>query len=199
MNVWKGFAAGIVLSAVLGAAGMLAAFSPSRRDGYPVDGRIDSMTVEHLQRAISHLGLDARAFTYDTSQKHVLRVDVDDYVDGKLSASEQIGKHVVPNVGRQTFMIFCDSRDKDRLAISDDFMSPCANSESADAAPKRPDRYVTHWNEGAVLRTGEKAPLLYLVDPAKKGFSYPVMSVEKLASEYPRVIVVSATLDPEGK
>jgi len=195
MKVWKAFAAGIILSAAFGAAGILAA---SKRDGYPVDGRISSMTIEHLQRAISHLGLETRGFTYDTSSKHVLRVDVDDYVDGKLSASEQIGKHAVPNVGRQTFMIFCDSRDREHFVISEDFMSPSGNTESADAHLKKPKSWGTWWNDSAVLRTGEKSPLLYLIDQGHKSISLP-MPVEKMVSEFPRVIVVSATLEPEGK
>lgn len=198
MSVWKAFAAGIILSAVFGVAGILAAFAPPRDDGYPVDGRIGSMTVEHLQRAISHLGLDARGFTYDTSQKHVLRVDVDDYVDGKLFATERIGKHEVPSVGRQTFMLFCDSRDKDRFAISEDFMSPAGSSEGATAHPKKPSAWGTWWNDSAVLRTGEKSALLYLIDQGQKSISFP-MPVEKMVSEFSRVIVVSATLEPDAK
>jgi hypothetical protein len=195
MNVWKAFAAGIILSAVFGAAGILAA---SKRDGYPVDGRVSSMTVEHLQRAISHLGLETRGFTFDTTQKHVLRVDVDDYVDGKLFASEQIGKHAMPIVGLQTFMLFCDSRDKERFAISEDFMSSTGPSEGATAHPKKPTGWGTWWNDNAVLRTGEKAPLFYIIDQGGKGITMP-MPVEKMVSEFPRVIVVSATLEPEGK
>jgi hypothetical protein len=198
MKVWKSFAAGISLSIIFGAAGILAAFAPSKRDGYPVDGRVSSMTPDQLQRAIAKLGLEARSFTYDTSQKHVLRVEVDDYVDGKPVTSERIGRHDVPYVGRQTFMLFCDTRDKDYIVLSEDFMSPSGSGVGAQARFRKPKGWGTWWSDSVVLRVNEKAPLLYLIDQGEKSITLP-MPIDKVVSEYPRVIVVTVSLEPEGK
>lgn len=206
MKVWTLFVAGIVISGVFGAVGLLAAMAPSRPDGYVLDGRLDSMTTEQLQRAISHLGLDARSYTYDISRKHVLRIDVEDYADGKLTKSERIGRHEVPYVGKQSFMIFNDTRGKDRFVISEEFLSPIGSSVSAEAsldlsteeAPDKPKAWGRWWNDKGVLKVGEKVPLLFVVDVRHKGITFP-MPVEKMTADYPRVIVVTATLESEEK
>ncbi|RPH36096.1 MAG: hypothetical protein EHM91_16455 [Planctomycetota bacterium] len=186
-----------VVGALLIAAGFLVGFTAAKPDDYPVDGRVGSMTTEHLQRAIFLLGLDARSFAYETTREHVLRIDVEDYVDGKLDKTERLGRHEVPHVGKQSFMIFSDTRDKDHFVLSSAFIGPSGNSESANAWLRKPKSgWGSLWNEKAVLRVGEKAPLYYCMDRGKKGMSFP-MPVAKMVAEYPRVIVIYATLESE--
>jgi hypothetical protein len=199
MTVWKLFVSGILISGIFGAVGILAAMSPARPEGYPLDGRLDSMTPDQLQRAIAHLGLDARSFTYDISKKHVLRVDVEDYRDGKRTQTVLIGRHTIPHVGRQTFMIFSDSRDNDNFVLSEEFLSPTDSAEAEVCQLLKPKKgWGTWWNDRAILKVGEKAPLYYIIDLGGKKISFP-MPVEKMVAEYPRVIVVYATLESEEK
>ena len=192
MKTWKAFCAG----ALVFSAGILAGFSAAKPAGYAVDGRVGSMTPEHLQRAISMLGLDARSFAYETPKEHVLRVDLEDYVDGKLDKAEQLSRNEVPHPGKQSFMIFSDTRDPKHLVLSSSLISPTGSSESAHAWLKMPTARGITWNNKATLKVGEKVPLYYCIDQGHKNISFP-MPVEKMVAEYPRVIVVYASLESE--
>jgi len=198
MKTWKSFTAGLLLAGLIGSASVLVAFAQAKPDGYPVDGSVGSMTAQHLQRAISHLGLDARSFAYEIPKAHVLRAEVEDYAEGKLQKTEVIGHYEVPHVGKQSFMIFVDTRDAEHVVISEDFITPSGSSESAHAWLKKPKGFSWQWNDKAVLKVGERAPLFYLIDQGKKSISFP-MSVEKMVEQYPRVVVVYAILESEGQ
>jgi hypothetical protein len=196
MKTWKAFGAGALLASL----GILAGFKAMAPDGYRLDGRIGSMTPEHLQRAISRLGLDARSFSYDTTGPHLLRIDVEDYVDGKLEKTECLTRNEIPHIGKQNFMIFVDSRDNDDLILSGEFVSAGGNSERSDARLKKPKpSWTASWSDEVVLNSGVKRPLYYCIAQGGKGLTFPLAPVEKLAKQYPRVIVVYATLESDGK
>jgi len=193
MKTAKAFCAG----ALVAAAGILAGFSAARPDGYPVDGRVESMTPQHLQRAISMLGLDARGFTYESPKEHVLRVDVEDYVDGKLDKTELLIRTEIPHIGKQSFMVFSDTRDQKHIGLSSAFITSTGSSHSAHAWLEMPKLRNIVWNDKATLKVGEKAPLFYCFDQGHKSYSMPLPPVEKMAAEFTRVIVVYATLESE--
>lgn len=188
-----------VLAVLLVSVGALAGFTAAKPAGYPVDGRVGSMTAEHLQRAISLLGLEARSFAYESPKEHVLRVDVEDYVEGILVKTERLSRHEVPHVGKHSFMIFSDSRDKEHLVLSSAFIGPSGSSESAHAWMKKPKNgWGIWWNDKAVLNVGEKTPLFYCIDQGQKSISFP-MPLGKMVAEYPRVILVTASMESETK
>lgn len=174
MKRWISGLAGIILVGGMSSAGTWVALGRSVPDGYPVDGRVGSMTAEHLQRAISHLGLDARSFNYENPNEHVLRLEVDDYEGGILKKSVVIARREIGFPGKHSFMILMDTRDPKRLGLSDEFLGPTGSGESEHAFFERPQGMSWSWNDRPILRAGERAALLYVIDQGGKGVDYPL-------------------------
>jgi len=199
MKTWKPVAAVVVLSGLMGAAGVLVGFTQASLGGYQVDGRVESMTPAQLQRAVSLLGIDARSFTYHSVKPHVLRVEAEDYVDGKVQTTEVLGRQEVPGAGKQSFMVFVDTRQAEHLGFSEAFLGPVGGSTTGHAWVKRPKNgYAQGWSDKAELKVGERAPLFYLVEERGKAFTSPA-PVEKMVAQFPRVLVVYALLESESE